>query len=457
MQKEKLIKLPFGSELSPDVINLPFLLEACKKYEGNKLQLENCIRQEYFLNASNGNEKNQKTLAMNCRLSLQKYLLLDDNFRLTDIGEKLYGLSNNKDALYKEFAKHILLNLNGIAFLQCIREMHLASEKVDLTTLREACLSRCLSYPSGGKHPSIIRLWLAKVGIFKGKTWDIDEDCVKDILGVQDNAGMLAGLNNLQKIFLKALINTGITDFQSSSGIVKIAEATYGVKFPEKSLPKLILDKLVESQLIETVKTTEGRGAKPFNVRLRPGIDPNILFPTLEQLKNSVDPKLHMLMLKPVSKIMQEIKSKDTYISGLALEALAFKLMRIIDMDYVATRLRGEATGGAEVDLVFESARLIYSRWQIQCKNTANVSLDPIAKEVGLTHFLKSNVIVVVTTGKFSSEAIRYSNAIMKDSNLCIVLIDKDDIQKISEDPSNIIDIFNKEAKRTMELKKIVL
>ena len=36
MQKEKLIKLPFGSELSPDVINLPFLLEACKKYEGNK-------------------------------------------------------------------------------------------------------------------------------------------------------------------------------------------------------------------------------------------------------------------------------------------------------------------------------------------------------------------------------------------------------------------------------------
>ena len=205
MQKEKLIKLPFGSELSPDVINLPFLLEACKKYEGNKLQLENCIRQEYFLNTSNGNEKNQKTLAMNCRLSLQKYLLLDDNFRLTDIGEKLYGLSNNKGALYKEFAKHILLNLNGIAFLQCIREMHLASEKVDLTTLREACLSRGLSYPSGGKHPSIIRLWLAQVGIFKGKTWDIDEDCVKDILGVQDNAGMLAGLNNLQKIFLNFL------------------------------------------------------------------------------------------------------------------------------------------------------------------------------------------------------------------------------------------------------------
>jgi hypothetical protein len=30
-----------------------------------------------------------------------------------------------------------------------------------------------------------------------------------------------------------------------------------------------------------------------------------------------------------------------------ALEALAFKLMRLLDMTYVATRLRAQATGGA--------------------------------------------------------------------------------------------------------------
>src|SRR5439155_6996871 len=112
---------------------------------------------------------------------------------------------------------------------------------------------------------------------------------------------------------------------------------------------------------------------------------------------------------------------------GLALEALAFKLMRLIDLAYVATRLRGTATGGAEVDLIFEASRLVFSRWQVQCKNTSRVSLDDVAKEVGLTHFLKSNVIVIVSTGQIGPEARRYANKVMTDSNLCIVMVDKDD------------------------------
>ncbi|MBR4715870.1 MAG: restriction endonuclease, partial [Bacteroidales bacterium] len=109
------------------------------------------------------------------------------------------------------------------------------------------------------------------------------------------------------------------------------------------------------------------------------------------------------------------------------------------------------------VDLLFESSRLVYSRWQIQCKNTKTVTLDPVAKEVGLTHFLKSNVIIVVTTGVFTSDAKKYSNAIMKDSNLSIVLLDGSDIDSISKDPSVIVDILNRDAKRTMEIKKIEL
>ena len=77
--------------------------------------------------------------------------------------------------------------------------------------------------------------------------------------------------------------------------------------------------------------------------------------------------------------------------------------------------VRAQITGGAEVDLVFESARLVFSRWQVQCKNTARVSLDDVAKEVGLTHFLKSTVIVMISTGDIGAEARRYANRIMAD------------------------------------------
>ncbi len=112
-----------------------------------------------------------------------------------------------------------------------------------------------------------------------------------------------------------------------------------------------------------------------------------------------------------------------------------------------------KAPGGAEVDLIFEFTRLIFSRWQIQCKNTTSVSLDDVAKEVGLTHFLKNNVIVVVSMGAIGTEARRYSNKIMKDSNLAIVLLDKEDMKKITVNISALVDVFHREARHAMDLK----
>jgi hypothetical protein len=179
--------------------------------------------------------------------------------------------------------------------------------------------------------------------------------------------------------------------------------------------------------------------------------------PLLEQLKNQVDPKLLDLLTKPLADILEEIKSDDRYISGLALEALAFKLMRSLAMDFVATRLRANSTGGAEVDLIFHSARLVYSRWQVQCKNTARVALDDVAKEVGLTHFLKSTVIVIVTTGEIGTEARRYANKIMADSNLAIIMLDRTDLEAITGNSAYVVDVFRREAEHAMALKKIDL
>lgn len=114
-------------------------------------------------------------------------------------------------------------------------------------------------------------------------------------------------------------------------------------------------------------------------------------------------------------------------------------------------------TGGAEVDLIFESSRLVFARWQIQCKNTRSVSLDDVAKEVGLTHLLKSNVIVMVGTGVIGPEARRYAAKIMQDSNLAIVMMDGEDIEDIAEEPPQIVEVLNREAKQTMKLKKLDL
>lgn len=258
-----------------------------------------------------------------------------------------------------------------------------------------------------------------------------------------------------QRTYLKTLANIGGTGSYSSNDIEKLATATYGVRYNEKNLPKSVLYPLRDAGYITLERGTkdEGRGAKPFLVNPTDKLEADIVVPLIEQLEKQVGSDLADLQRKPLTLILAELSVTDTYIRGLALEALAFKLMRFLDLNYMYTRLRGTSTGGAEVDVLFESSRLVYCRWQVQCKNTTRVALDDVAKEVGLTHVLKSNVIVIVSTGTIGPEARRYANTIMQNSNLCVIMVDRADIQVIEQNPAMIVDIFNREAKHAMKLK----
>lgn len=450
--------LPFGSEFSPSQIELPALLALAMAYAGDVKALQAAIQARFFSTHGAGNAKNQATLAMNCRLGMKAYGLIDDDANLTDFGIELYGVKDDEPKLYETLARHILLNLKGMALVQCIRDMTAAGEIVNLTTLRSGLAERGVHYPPGGKHPSMMRLWLAKAGVFVGERWQINELRLTAVLGANlDDYGVLSHFTKEQRAFLLALANMGVSDPQPANEIAKLAAATYGVKFPEKSLPKLVLNALIDAGYITTTKTTEGRGAKPFLVTPTEKLNAEIVVPLLDQLKDQTDPKLLDLLRKPLADILVEIDSTDRYIGGLALEALAFKLMRMLDMRFVATRLRAQVTGGAEADIIFESDRLIYSRWQVQCKNTSRVSLDDLAKEIGLVNLLKSNVIVMVSTGDIGAEARRYANKVMTETNLCIVMIDRTDLNEIRSNPTHIVDAFNREARHAMALKQLEL
>ena len=447
--------LPFGSEFSPSQIELPRVLELAHAHSGDWRAFENAVRTSYF-ESHNTNSYNRGKLANNTKLGMIAYGIINRDASLTCLGRVLYDLRDDELALYKRFAKHILLNLHGMTLVECIKDMVAAGERVNLTTLREGLASRNVHYPSGGKHPSMMRLWLAKAGVFVGNRWLFNITRIDEILGVNsDEFDVLANFTSEQRAFLRALANTGSTEPQNANEIARLAAVTYGVKFPEKSLPKLVLNVLEEAGYIATKKTTSGRGAKPFLVTPTTKMVADVVEPLLEQLKVQTDPKLRALLRTPLSVILEEIEDKDRYKAGLALEALAFKIMRLVNMDYVATRLRANQTGGAEVDLVFEGAHLVYSRWQIQCKNSRSVSLDDVAKEVGLTHFIKSNAIIIVTTGIVGGEARRYANKIMADSNLVIVMLDGGDLDTISDRPSAILRAFEREAQHAMSLKKV--
>lgn len=449
--------LPFGSEFSPAQIDLPVLLELAYQHGRNWKAFEDAVRERYFQEHTTS-DYNKRKLANNTKLSLRAYGLVGDkDTTLSEVGAAFYDLRHNESALYESFARHILVNCQGTNFVQCILDMHTAGEEINLNKLRLWLQERGIVVPRGGKHMSTLRLWLQRAGVFVSG-YRVCLVRLEEILGLGvEELETLSALTPEQRAYLKTLANMDSGGPHASNDLERLAAATYGVTFNEKNLPKQVLYPLRDTGYITLERGTAkgGRGAKPFLIASTDKLKAELVTPLIQQIERQTHADLRPLLRKSFKEVRKDLRSGDRHIRGLALEVLAFKLMRLIDLSYVATRLRGSATGGAEVDLIFEGARLVFSRWQVQCKNSRRVALDDVAKEVGLTHFLKSNVIVMVTTGEVGREARRYADKIMADSNLCIAILDGRDLDLIESRPSAIIDIFAREALHAMDLKKL--
>lgn len=446
--------IPFGAQFSPNQVELGTILEICSKNNGSRAKITEEILNTFFLEKGQ-DVYNRKKLAGNTYLALKAYGIVDENGNLTELGNSLVNAKSNEE-LYQIFSKHILLRLRGLDLIQTAQDMRVHAEPISLVSFRRWLLERGMSIPRGVVHMSSMRLWLEKSGIITSDKWDVDQEKLQIALGTNpEGVNELSSLTVEQRAYIKTIANLGMAKAIPSNEIEKLATQLYGTQFNEKELPKRVLYPLQEKGYIVVERQTEGRGAKPFLVSPTKKLDKDIITPLLEALEKQVGSQIRTLLQKPLGQILKEVASADKHIKGLALEGLAFHIMRLIDLTYIATRLRGVATGGAEVDLVLEGTRFIFSRWQIQCKNTKYVALDDVAKEVGLTMQLKSNVIMVVTTGQISSEAIRYAKKVMEDTNINIIFFDSKDLSVLATQSALIHKLLQREAIKAMQIKKL--
>jgi site-specific DNA-methyltransferase (cytosine-N4-specific) len=165
--------LPFGSEFSPSQIDLAQVLSFSRKHAGDWHAFEAAIKDRYFAQ-NNTNDYNKRKLANNTKLAMFAYGIIDRDARLTALGDRLYALRDDADAMHTELARHILTNLHGTTLVQCVLDMQAGAETVDLEKLRAWLDERGIHFPRGGKHPSILRLWLEKAGVFT-KGWRVND------------------------------------------------------------------------------------------------------------------------------------------------------------------------------------------------------------------------------------------------------------------------------------------
>jgi Restriction endonuclease len=438
--------IPFAGDFSPREIDLEAVLSFPAEHPGDRAALQLEIRKRYYERPETPPEQRDR-LAYNVSLGMEKYGLIEKDGTLTPLGTELHALAGQPDQMYERFARHILVEMPGALLLDAARDMRAAGEKITLNSLRETLAERGVHTSSANKSMSLMRLWLDAAKVTDSR-WQIDESAYSRILGLSETEiEALVELGKEERAILKTLAEIGIT--VDSSKLRKAAEAAYAVKLNEKAFART-LKPLAEKGLL----VFKPAGGKSAPVAPTARLLKDVTIPLIEQYGEGLPPKLRVLLRRPLSEIVEALDS-STHQKGLALEALAFKMMRSIGLEYLETRFRPSSGGRFEVDLLFESKRLGYSRWQIQCKNTGKVSLEDVAKEVGLVYRLLSDTIVVITRGAVGDEARRYAADVMRKTSLSIILIDGQDVAAIISDPLAIYGILEREAAAAAALKPV--
>lgn len=443
-------KLPFGTQFTPEQADLRRLLQLAQEFDGkSNKDFVSEIAKEFF-----SEKGTPKKLAENTSIALKSYGLVSgrNSIQITETGKMLLSIADDEQ-LVKEFAKHILLNLNGLVLVETLRRMYISGDSMTKVSVNLNLIHQGFALQQTSNDAQVMKQWLSYAGVIIGD-WKINETALKDLLDIESKEiSLFKELTQEQYHFLLALCNASTDAPLLATDIRNLATASYNIVFDESAFASKVIKPLHNKGLIVAQKTTAGRGAKPYTVQLSETTKREVIGPLLNQFKDQIGNVLADAYCKSFTELRTDIDSDNTYVKGIALEAFAIKVMRIIDLNFLRTRLKGTETGGAEVDVLFDSTRLLYSRWQVQCKNTATVDIGMVAKEVGLSHMLKSNAIVMMTTGHLTGEAKKYARKIMEDMNLCILVLEKEDIDCIISNPPSIVDIFNRQSEEVKKIK----
>lgn len=392
-------RVPYSQQFTPEQTPLRRLLPILRQQAGNQARLQRAIAAAFF----KGKTEPTK-LARNTLISLKSFAIIAPDAKLTAFGKKLIESQRDLKAANEILARHILVDLGGIDIIETIREMTTAGLKIDLKTLPDELQQRGIRASANSSDLSAILGWLREGGVLLDR-YEINDPRYSALAGAP--AGTILALKHLsseQIGFLRAMVALNVTDWKAYNTICKHAESLYPgeIRFNWKDVPQTVLRPLQEAGLIEIRKkakkdksTPEGRGGKPADVKPTDRFEKEIAAPLLDSLYKSAGyAEIRAIRSRPLKEIVADTESADPNKSGKGLELLAIRLCQMLDLEFMGWRETDEElAGGGEVDALLHSARLTYSRWQVQCK-VGKITLEAVSKEVGMKDVTLADVIL---------------------------------------------------------------
>ena len=451
--------IPVGTQFSPSLIDLSAFLDAIVEFSGDKPAMTEAVWREPVRKKPVQRPPTRRRASLPLEAARQ-YELLDAGYHATDLARQLVGLAGHE--LHCSFARHILLNLGGLRVVEAAQQMEY--DGLDITGDSLAGYLTDQGFPVTVHNTAInsLRMWLAEAGLFpkrRGRrSWKVDPGAKERLVGMSDQTlASLVGLTDEQRAFVEALCRIEPRDWYPASDVRDLTESIVGRRVDRSNLPKSFLDPLVRARLIE-YETRGTASGKTSHLRTTVDFDATVLRPFIDHTIKYLDAPLTAYYQRRPADIRTDLTSTDKHTKGQALEALAIWVMRLLGLRFVAWRKRAaHETAHAEVDVLLAGVvGNVPTRWQVQCKNTPSgrVSLEDIAKEVGISLVTKANTILIFANGPVTEPARRYAQEVMRHTSLTIMILDRSDLDEIVQSPGRIAAILRREARAAATIQR---
>ena len=454
------MKVPYTQQFSPKQTPLrkllPILREQARASKSN--QLRTAIASAFHKDSADPDK-----LAGNTLIALKYYGIINRNDTLTDFGKQLVACQGNEAEAHRLLAGRILFEFGGVALVETLKEMKAANLEINLKTLPSELRQRGFEVHENSSDLSGVLGWLREANVIN-RSYEVQSGYETLVGASAATLDAMKGFSAEQVAFLRAMVALNVQDWTPYNDIVKHAEQLYSgqLRYQWKDIPRSILKPLETAKLIQFRKrakqdktTPEGRGGTVGDVKPTGTFEKTIAAPLLDALYQAAGFKeIRAIRSRSLDDIVADIKQKtDANKSGKALELLAIRLCQMLDLEFLGWRETDiEIAGGGEVDAILHSSRLIYSRWQVQCK-VGRIHMEAAAKEVGMQTVTLSTVILIVGTGSITKSAVDFRKKIVSTSNLNIIFIDGHSLDKIIKDNSTLVDILQQQARDALSLK----
>lgn len=381
--------------------------------------------------------------------------------KLSAAGNAVLAAGSAKEAA-QAFCVHLIKEKGAGVLIQALLQLEKRGEKVKKNSLKKALEELGVKgLSTGTTDHTTLKNWMVEAG-FVSTDGIVNDTAIKNATGESVvDSDELSLLPLPQQVFLHLLRRehiSGTGPFKTSALLSKALEH-HSDLFNETQFAKQVRDPLKKAGWIEVSDLPGGpQGGKSGRVVGTAKLTSLPIERFIPDFDAAVPPELRVRLGISLVAIKEDLMGVDKFKGGLALELLALRMVLDLGLDPRHFRLRSAQSAHAEVDLIAEGAHLMFSRWAVQCKrylNATKVQLSDVAKEVGIAVYSKAQVVMVVTTSSFTSDALAYADEVTASMPLQFVLVPGTVVEQyLTHGSTALLDFVRRNAREVMRKKR---